>query len=345
MDMPGTQGKVAQRSGFSNLLSRSQIPDLGATGVVLLILFGLALRLAWLAFQPLWWDEGYSVWFATHPLTQMAALTAQDIHPPLYYALLHGWAAPLGTSPTALRLLSVVVGMLTIPLLFLVARRMLSARAALLAAFLLTINPLHIYYSQEVRMYGLVRAAERGDSGCGLARVRAEGQRSRGAEERKGFPISAPPHLNTSARLHHLVHRRALYPILRHLPAHRPDDLCGLALAARPAGAPDLARRTGDRGAAVPAVGALRRAEAGAVYQSEDRCGCRSAARGARLSGATSGCVPCWTSGRAAGALVAGRATAVGAGRSGVVAVGGWAEERRSGGAWDRRSEHASAPA
>ena len=33
---------------------------------------------------------------------------------------------------------------------------MLSARAALLATFLLTINPLHIYYSQEVRMYGLV---------------------------------------------------------------------------------------------------------------------------------------------------------------------------------------------
>ena len=33
---------------------------------------------------------------------------------------------------------------------------MLSRRAALLAAFLLAINPLHVYYSQEVRMYGLV---------------------------------------------------------------------------------------------------------------------------------------------------------------------------------------------
>ncbi len=198
MDMPDTQGKVAQRSGFSNLLSRSQIPDLGATGVVLLILFGLALRLARLAFQPLWWDEGYSVWFATHPLAQMAALTAQDIHPPFYYALLHGWAAPLGTSPTALRLLSVVVGVLTIPLLFLVARRMLSARAALLAAFLLTINPLHIYYSQEVRMYGLVALLS---VAILAAAWRAFELRGKGAEEQRSGKVSPSPRLRTSIPL------------------------------------------------------------------------------------------------------------------------------------------------
>ena len=40
------------------------------TGVLLLALFVLlafALRVLRLDFQPLWWDEGYSVWFATHP--------------------------------------------------------------------------------------------------------------------------------------------------------------------------------------------------------------------------------------------------------------------------------------
>jgi len=81
----------------------------------LLTLFGLALRVVRLEFQPLWWDEGYTVWFATHPLGQMAALTAQDIHPPLYYALLRGWTLLLGTGPVALRLFSVAVGTLTIP--------------------------------------------------------------------------------------------------------------------------------------------------------------------------------------------------------------------------------------
>ena len=157
MDMPDLRRQVAQKSRTLSGFRDGKRPNLCATGVVFLLIFlGLGLRLARLSFQPLWWDEGYSVWFATQPLSQMAALTAQDIHPPFYYALLHGWAALLGTSPAALRLLSVVVDVLTIPLLFLVARRMLSARAALLAAFLLTINPLHIYYSQEMRMYGLV---------------------------------------------------------------------------------------------------------------------------------------------------------------------------------------------
>jgi len=124
--------------------------------LILVALLGLLLRVLRLDFQPLWWDEGYSVWFATHPLGQMAALTAQDIHPPLYYALLHGWTTLLGTGPIALRLMSVAFGALAIPAIYLAGRRLLNRRAALLAALLLAINPLHIYYSQEVRMYGLV---------------------------------------------------------------------------------------------------------------------------------------------------------------------------------------------
>ena len=69
----------------------SSKPDIQATRfsreagpLILVVLLGLALRVARLDFQPLWWDEGYSVWFATHPLGQMAALTAEDSHPPLY---------------------------------------------------------------------------------------------------------------------------------------------------------------------------------------------------------------------------------------------------------------------
>lgn len=136
MEMPDARHKAAQKPGPFQIITLGKRPELCAAGVVLLlILLGLGLRVARLSFQPLWWDEGYSVWFATHPLAQMTALTAQDIHPPLYYALLHGWTALLGTGPVALRLLSVVIGVLTIPLLYLAARRMLSTRAALLAAF------------------------------------------------------------------------------------------------------------------------------------------------------------------------------------------------------------------
>jgi hypothetical protein len=121
-----------------------------------LILLSFALRLLRLDFQPLWWDEGYSVWFAAHPLGPLAALTAQDIHPPLYYALLHGWTLLLGAGPVALRFFSVIAGILTIPVIYRTARCMFTVRAALLAALLAAINPLAVFYSQEVRMYGLV---------------------------------------------------------------------------------------------------------------------------------------------------------------------------------------------
>ncbi len=123
--------------------------------LVLFVLVGLGLRLIRLDFQPLWWDEGYSVWFAGHPLGEMARLTAADIHPPLYYALLHGWTQALGLSPAPLRLFSVVVSLPAIPLAYVLGRDLHSRRAGLVAAGLVALNPLAIFYGQEIRMYGL----------------------------------------------------------------------------------------------------------------------------------------------------------------------------------------------
>ena len=124
--------------------------------VALLTLLSLLLRTARLDFQPLWWDEGYSVWFAHQPLGDMLRLTALDIHPPLYYALLGGWSQLFGLGPVALRWLSVAAGIAAVPLIYLVGYWLSGRRVGLAAAFLLAINPLHIYYSQEVRMYALV---------------------------------------------------------------------------------------------------------------------------------------------------------------------------------------------
>ncbi len=119
-------------------------------------LLGLVLRLIQLDVQPLWWDEGYSVFFATRDFGTMLARTAIDIHPPLYYALLQIWMTAFGKSDLALRMLSVVIGAATIPLAYLVAQQLFNRRVALASAFLLALAPLHIYYSQELRMYGLV---------------------------------------------------------------------------------------------------------------------------------------------------------------------------------------------
>lgn len=125
-------------------------------GVGLATLLALLLRVIQLDFQPLWWDEGYSVFFATRDFPTLLARTAVDIHPPLYYALLQAWTLLFGTAPVALRLLSVLISVAAVPLSYLVAAKLYDARTGIAAAFLMALAPLQVYYAQEVRMYGLV---------------------------------------------------------------------------------------------------------------------------------------------------------------------------------------------
>lgn len=124
--------------------------------LVAITLGGFTLRLVALDVQPLWWDEGYSLFFATRDFVTMLERTAVDIHPPLYYALLQVWLAMMGKTATAARLFSVFVGTATIPLVFALARALVPTRVALTTALVFALAPLPIYYSQEVRMYGLV---------------------------------------------------------------------------------------------------------------------------------------------------------------------------------------------
>jgi 4-amino-4-deoxy-L-arabinose transferase-like glycosyltransferase len=127
-----------------------------ATGILLLTLLAFGLRLYRMDFQPLWGDEGWSFYFASMSLGDMIRLTAQDIHPPLYYALTSGWLRLAGSSPETARFLSVLFGTLLVPVSYRVATHLFDRVVAVATVGLVALAPLAIYYSQEVRMYGLV---------------------------------------------------------------------------------------------------------------------------------------------------------------------------------------------
>ena len=76
--------------------------------------------------------------------------------PPLYYLLSWAWSQPFGTGEVGLRSLSALVGTLMIPAAFLAGRELLTARAGLFCAWLVALNPLLVYYSQEARSYILM---------------------------------------------------------------------------------------------------------------------------------------------------------------------------------------------
>ena len=124
--------------------------------LLLIVLLAFLLRLYRLDHQSLWYDEGFSVYLAGMSLGEITVRTASDIHPPLYYYLLHLWFGPFGDSEFVLRFFSLVFGFLTAPLIYALGRRLLGTTSGLLAALLLAISPLYLWYSQEARMYTLV---------------------------------------------------------------------------------------------------------------------------------------------------------------------------------------------
>ncbi len=122
---------------------------------LLILLAGFALRLYRLGYQSLWYDETVSILLARKSLAALTAHTAGDIHPPLYYYLLHFWIRLAGSSEFSLAFLSLAFGVLLIPLLFYLGRRLYGVRIGLLGALLLALSPFNLWYSQEVRMYTL----------------------------------------------------------------------------------------------------------------------------------------------------------------------------------------------
>ena len=123
----------------------------------------------------LWLDEAQSVAIAHLPLPDLFAALEQDGSPPLYYLLLHVWTALFGTSATAVRSLSAVISVLTLPAAWYVARRLVGRRAAAALVVLLATSPFLIRYASETRMYGLLVLLTVVGIGAGTAVVRRPG--------------------------------------------------------------------------------------------------------------------------------------------------------------------------
>lgn len=140
-------------------MKRNTRQDWPWLGIV--VLLGLALRLPALGSQSLWFDEAFSWFIASQPLEAgLQRALADFVHPPLYYLFLHP-VMFLSQSEFALRLPSALLGTLSIPLMYHLARDLEGPQrrgwnSGLLAAALLALNPFHIWFSREARNYQLV---------------------------------------------------------------------------------------------------------------------------------------------------------------------------------------------
>jgi uncharacterized membrane protein len=121
------------------------------------VIVAAVLRLVAIDRDSLWFDEAISYLTATLPLEGIFNNTIQDPHPPVYYGLLHLWMSGLPDSDLAIRLSSLILNLLLIPLIFILSIELFdNKRIGLLAAILVAISPFHILYSHELRMYTLL---------------------------------------------------------------------------------------------------------------------------------------------------------------------------------------------
>jgi uncharacterized membrane protein len=104
----------------------------------------------------IWCDEGSSLLLSQNSLSDIWVHAAHDVHPPLYFLLLHGWIDWFGDGIFSIRTLSALPGIITVGLGVWLVDLLATRRAALLAGILLALLPTAVRYSQEVRMYSLL---------------------------------------------------------------------------------------------------------------------------------------------------------------------------------------------
>ena len=129
------------------------------TAVGLLVLVAFFIRASSLDAQSLWRDEVDALRFATAPRSELLGnFTEPGWNGPLYFLLLRLWITFTGTSGYAMRFFSLVPGVLSIPLIYVLGRRLFDPATGLISALLVTASPYLVWYSQEVKMYALVLA-------------------------------------------------------------------------------------------------------------------------------------------------------------------------------------------
>lgn len=122
--------------------------------LIIILFLALILRLVNLN-QSLWWDEAINIVYAQSSSFGwfVSKYPIGDFHPSGWFAILWIWGHIFGFSETVVRLPSVILGTATVWLAFLLGNRLFNRRVGLIASLLLAIAPLHVYYSQEARMY------------------------------------------------------------------------------------------------------------------------------------------------------------------------------------------------
>ncbi len=126
-------------------------------GLLAIFTIGFILRLLYIN-TDFWYDEACS-WFSAmqnFPLGIMDNLLNLDLqHTPVYFFLLHFWMKIFGDGEIAIRTLSLIFGVFSVPMAYIVTKKLFDKTPALAVMAIVAVSPLLVFFSVEARMYPL----------------------------------------------------------------------------------------------------------------------------------------------------------------------------------------------
>lgn len=122
----------------------------------LLIALKILVSLLFITSFPIDLDEPFSLFNAQSDWSDLIQLFAKENNPPLHFILLHWWEKLFGIHPFAVRSLSLVFSVFTLPVLWYTFQRFLSQRNLIILCILVIFSNFHFYHGIEARTYSLL---------------------------------------------------------------------------------------------------------------------------------------------------------------------------------------------
>lgn len=124
--------------------------------MLFLLLFAILIRIYDLSGESLWLDEGISIRRSKLSLIEIVFELITNVHPPLYFFILHYWMLIFGDSEFSVRFPSVIFGLCSIFMIYKLGSAISNRTTGLISALLLCFSVSHVQYSQEARGYSLM---------------------------------------------------------------------------------------------------------------------------------------------------------------------------------------------
>lgn len=130
--------------------------DCHAILLLLLLMSAILLRIYNLSGESLWLDEGISIRRSKLNLIEIVFELITNVHPPLYFVILHYWMLIFGDSELSVRFPSVIFGLCSVLMIYKLGSAISNRNTGLISALILCFSVFHVQYSQEARGYSLM---------------------------------------------------------------------------------------------------------------------------------------------------------------------------------------------